>query len=160
MRLEVVVDAAPERVGPEIALDHPQHRRALFVRDGVERLVDLRRRVDGLMHRMGRRQRVEGQGPLVVERLVDGDVPVGPDGGERTAFHPVGEALVQPDVVPPLHRHEIAEPLVGHLVREDGRNALARGERRVLRIDEEVAFAVENGRRVLHRAGGEVGLRD
>src|SRR5438105_10293147 len=39
------------------------------------------------------------------------------------AAHPGSKTFVQPNVVPPCHRHEIAEPLVSHLVRcylEDG----------------------------------------
>ena len=35
----------------------------------------------------------------------------------RLVFHPGGEALVQPQIVPPGHGDEITEPLVSHFVR-------------------------------------------
>ena len=39
-------------------------------------------------------------------------------------LHPRGEALVEPQVVPPVHGHQVAEPLVGELVDDHLRNAL------------------------------------
>ena len=36
---------------------------------------------------------------------------------DRLARHPCGKAFIEPDVVPPLHRDQIAEPLMRHLVR-------------------------------------------
>ena len=47
------------------------------------------------------------------------DVEIGAPGLPDAEAHPVGEALVQPDVVPPGRGDEIAEPLVGELVRDD-----------------------------------------
>ena len=131
VRLQIGVHAFPERLRADVALDHAQHRRAFLIRDRVERLVDLRRRVDAGMDRTRGLERVEAERRLILERLVDGDVPVGPPRGERVVGHPGGEPLVQPDVVPPRHRHEIAEPLVRHLVRQNRRDVLARGDRRV-----------------------------
>jgi len=43
----------------------------------------------------------------------------------------------QPQVVPPRHRDEIAEPLVRRLVRDDARDADLLGERRDLVVDEQ-----------------------
>ncbi len=157
MRLKISVDAFAERVRPEVVLDHAQHRRALVVRDGVEGLVDLRGRVDGRVHGPCRLQRVEPERSLVHDGFVDRDVPLGPHGCQRAIFHPVGEAFVQPDVVPPLHRDEIAEPLMRHLVREHRGDALADSQRGVLRVDEKIALAIEDRRRVFHRARREVG---
>ena len=82
------------------------------------------------------------------------------DGGERLVLHPGREALVQPDVVPPGHRHEIAEPLVRHLVRQNRPDLLARVDRGCLGVGQQIVLAVEDRRRVLHRAGREVGHRD
>ena len=56
VRLEVGVDALAERLGPDVALQHAQYRRALLVGDTVERLVDLGRRLDVGMHRARRLQ--------------------------------------------------------------------------------------------------------
>ena len=38
-------------------------------------------------------------------------VPVVIDAVEGEVHESVGEALVEPEVVPPLHRHHVAEPL-------------------------------------------------
>ena len=118
VRLQVRVDAFPERLGADVALDHAQHRRALLVGDGVERFVDLAGRLDAGVNRARRLQRIEVERRLVLERFVDRDVPFGLPRGQRTVRHPGREPFVQPEVVPPLHRHQIAEPLVRHLVRD------------------------------------------
>ncbi len=39
-------------------------------------------------------------------------------------LHPVGEPFVEPQVVPPRHGHQVAEPLVRDLVRGNGENVL------------------------------------
>ena len=93
-------------------------------------------------------------------RFVDRHVPVGVRGGERLVRHPRGESLVQPDVVPPRHRDEIAEPLMRHLVREHRFDRLAHRHRRRLLVGQQVGFAVEDRRGVLHGAGREVGHGD
>ena len=76
-----------------------------------------------------------------------------------TQRHEGGEGLVQPDAVPPAHRHEVAEPLVRELVRDDVGDVLELGLGRVLGIDEQQRFAVGDQAGVLHRALREVGDR-
>ena len=51
--------------------------------------------------------------PLRVQRFLD------------LAFHPGRETLVEPQIVPPVHGDEIAEPLVRHFVRDGGKHAPA-----------------------------------
>ena len=80
-------------------------------------------------------------------------------GLDRLGLHPGGEALVQPDVVPPLHRDQIAEPLVGDLVRQDLGDVGA-GCDRGFGVGEQQRLAIENRRGVLHRARREVGHSD
>ncbi len=41
-------------------------------------------------------------------------------------LHEAGEALVEPEVGPPLHGHQVAEPLVGRLVAHHQRNIFLR----------------------------------
>ena len=130
VRLQVRVDACAERFGADVALDHAQDRRALLVRDGVERLVDLRGRVGVGVNGTCGSQRVEPERRAILPGFVDSDLPFRMERGERLVGHPRGESFVQPDVVPPRHRHEVAEPLVRHLVRHDGRDVLARRHRR------------------------------
>ena len=54
----------------------------------------------------------------------------------RGAFraHPGGEPFVEPQIVPPGHRHKIAEPLMRHLVREHFVDVLLRLRRGIFRI--------------------------
>ena len=71
-----------------------------------------------------------------------------------------GERLVQPDVVPPRERREVAPPHVGQLVRDRahaGLQAVRRGPRR---IDCEQIEAVRDRAGIFHRAGGEIGDAD
>ena len=44
----------------------------------------------------------------------------------RLGLHPAGKALVEPEVVPPGHGDEVAEPLVRHLVGDDAEDAAPR----------------------------------
>ncbi len=50
---------------------------------------------------------------------------------------PRRERLVEPDVVPPRGRHQVAEPLVRDLVRADVRGAVAEARRRRVRLREQ-----------------------
>ena len=49
---------------------------------------------------------------------------------------------------------------MGNLVRDDGRHALLRSERRTDRVDEQAPLAKDDGAHVLHRAGREVRYGD
>ena len=69
-----------------------------------------------------------------------------------------GERLVQPEVVPPAHRDEIAEPHVGELMEHHlaAHEALRVGGR----VAEEQAVVQRHGAHVLHGAGVELGHED
>ena len=56
----------------------------------------------------------------------------------RRAFrsHPRRESFIQPEIVPPRHRHQIAEPLVGDFVGDDFINPLLCCDRRILRVEQ------------------------
>ncbi len=64
------------------------------------------------------------------------------------------ERLVEPQVVPPLHRHEIAEPHVRHLVQDGLGAALVRRPGHL--AAEDVVLQERHGSRVLHRARVEL----
>ncbi len=89
------------------------------------------------------------------DRLID--VPFRMHGCDGLVFHPGGEAFVEPDVVPPLHGDKIAEPLVGHFVRDDDGDLLLGIDRGSFWIDEQRGFAIGDGAEVFHGAGFEVG---
>ena len=58
---------------------------------------------------------------------------------------------------PPLHRNEIAKPLVRYFVRDHQCDPLAVLRGRMLGIDEKRALAIGNRAPVFHRAGGKIG---
>ena len=43
---------------------------------------------------------------------------------DGVVLHEGGEALVEPEVAPPVHGHQVTEPLVGNLVGHDCRHRL------------------------------------
>ena len=128
-----------------------EHRRALGVGDHVE--VDLDRVEVGVVRgdRVGARQLV-----LAVAGLLAGIGEAGPGLGELGRLDlgvvagPLGERLVEPEVVPPLHRDQVAEPHVGHLVQDHRAAELV--ERGVLAAAGEVLVAQRHAAGVLHRA--------
>ena len=70
----------------------------------------------------------------------------------RAARHPRSESFVEPQVVPPAHRDQVAEPLMRDLVRGDVEDALLvrlRGDRR---IEQHRVLEREDRAPVLHRA--------
>ena len=110
------------RVADEI-VELLEHGRRLVVDDRavvalglveiVERLPE-RARAGGLVHRVRRRLVAE------VERLPR--VGIGLELGERLGRHERREPFLEPEVVEPAHRDQVAEPLVRDFV-QDGREA-------------------------------------
>ena len=76
---------------------------------------------------------------------------------QRLAFHPGGKAFIQPDVIPPLHGDQVAEPLVRHLVRYHGANFLIGKVGSVLFVDQQQSAPEGNSGGILHRSRGKVG---
>jgi hypothetical protein len=74
-------------------------------------------------------------------------------GGDRR--RPLGERLVEPEVVPPLHGHEVAEPHVRQFVQDRDDAALLDGVGHL--AAEDVRLGERHGPGVLHRAGVELG---
>ncbi len=88
------------------------------------------------------------------------DVPLRMHGGDGLVLHPGGKALVEPEVVPPLHGDQVAEPLVSHLVRDDQGDFFLCADGCGLGIDQQRGLAVGDGAEVFHCAGFEVGQGD
>ena len=86
--------------------------------------------------------------------------PLRPERVGALHLHERGEGFVEPDAVPPLHRHQVAEPHVGELVVDDVGDVLQLGLRRPLGIDEQQHLAERDAAEVLHRAEREVGNGD
>ena len=117
---------APPPVLRQEDAQHAQDGAALVVGDGVELRVHLMGRVH-LPAAQGARtlQGIEVQGAGEVVRREELEVRVTRlrDVGAHVLHHRC-EALVQPQVVPPLHSDEVPEPLVGHLVGDHNGHAL------------------------------------
>ena len=148
MPLQVDAHSAPELLGAEVLLQHPQHGRALLVGEDVEHRLGLagrrhreldRARAPETVHRQGRRaRRAEGDPPLPL-RLPRID---------RQHLHERREGLVQPETVPPRHGHEVAERHVGDLVGDHVGDALELVVGGRLLVDQEERREVRDGEEV------------
>ncbi len=153
---EVAADPGQEVVDADVGHELLEHRRTLGVGDPVE--VDLHRRDVGDVgrDRVGGGELVLPVGPGLVQlgERGPGRRPAGrlglADGGG-----PGGEGLVQPQVVPPAHGDQVAEPHVRHLMQDRVGPDLPRevGDPR----PEDVVLQERHGARVLHRARLELG---
>ena len=153
---EVEPQARQELVLPDVGDQLLEDARALGVGDAVE--VDL----DGLQvgdvrgDGVGRGQLVLAVGPRLLD-VGERRPRVAVLGGLGLAddARPGGERLVEPQVVPPAHGHEVAEPHVRHLVQHGLGAALVEvaGDAAA----EDVVLEERHGADVLHRAGVELG---
>src|SRR6266704_6846262 len=116
MGCDVSLYAASERVLAQELLEHAEHRRALLVRQGVEHLFRFSRRTDLRADRPRRGECIHAEWRLLVPDEFRPGTPVRAPVVHDLAGEPRGERLVQPQIVPPLHRDEIAEPLVDDLM--------------------------------------------
>ncbi len=155
--LEVGAHALEEGVLADVGHQLLEHRGALGVGDAVEVDLDVLQVVDLGHDRVGGRQLVLPVRPGL-HLVGEGGPGVGPPGAGRLGLADRlgvgGERLVQPEVVPPLHGDEVAEPHVGELVQDRRGAGLVRGVGHL--GPEHVLVAQGDGARVLHRAGVEL----
>ncbi len=100
-----------------------------------------------------------GPGLALVGEGDPGGGVAGAGADQAVGAHEVGEGLLQPQVVPPAHGHQVAEPHVRHLVQDDVGPALVGGVGDLRAEDELLAEGDAAG--VLHRADvvlGDKGL--
>ena len=123
MLLQIAGHAAAELLGPDPQLEHADHRRALLVGDGVEGGGDVALTLDRLADAAGGEQPILAHGVVRLAHALGGLSPRRVEGLHRLRAHPVGECLVEPEIVPPGHGHHVAEPEVRELVRFHRRGA-------------------------------------
>ena len=147
--------------GHELLETHPgdellEHRAALGVGDAVEVDLNILEVVDGRDDGVGGRQLVLAVGPGLLHG-VEGRPGLVPFSGlsSREGRCPLGKRLIEPEVVPPLHGDEVAEPHVGELVEDRDDPALLDGVGH-LRA-EDVGLRERDRARVLHGARVELG---
>ena len=133
-------------------LKHRQHHLAFLVGDAVPdggQLV-------GVAHRLG--NAAGGRQPVsahrLLARLLHGGVPApaGMQLGGDAVAQPGGKGFIQPDVVPPGRRHQVAKPLVGQLMRGDGHVFALELRRLGGRVGQQHGGSVGDQAGVFHRA--------
>ena len=136
-RVEILTHAAPEPFFADPAFEHADDRCALLISDVIEGVEYVATRGDRLADPPRRSERV---GVDCLRALID---PSGTAivGRSPLVHHLLGdprrERFVQPNVVPPRGRDEIAEPLVRHFVRADIGRTAAESWRRGIRLREQ-----------------------
>src|SRR5258708_19918144 len=102
---------------------------------------------------MRRPARILREGRFLPQRMEEARAPARVEALGGLPRHPRGEALVQPQVVPPGHGDEVAEPLVRDLMRDDAVGRLLLAQRISVRVVEEAALVVGDRPPVFHRSG-------
>ena len=170
MRGHVAPDAVAKSIFAEKTFEHEQERLAFAVGDVVKGTVCFHFIRDRLLNRMSCRSCIALHGQFLGDTgatrriarniFLQPDFPLGVE--TRGAFrpHPGGETFVQPKIVPPRHRHQIAEPLVRGFVGDHFVNALPCSGRRFLRIEKQHRFKISDAAPVFHRAAKSAGNGD
>ncbi|CAB4925472.1 unannotated protein [freshwater metagenome] len=157
MRAKVVAGRSEKGVGTDERPQLLEHARALGVGDAVEVELGCLEVGDVGDDRVSGGKLVLQIGPRL-SAVRETDPGIGEPGGfgRRVRTHVVGERLLEPQIVPPLHRDEVAEPHVRHLVQNRVRPSLVLGFG--CRRTEYVRFGERDETGVLH--GTEVVFGD
>mmetsp|Transcript_104110 Transcript_104110/g.293600 ORF Transcript_104110/g.293600 Transcript_104110/m.293600 type:complete len:341 (+) Transcript_104110:1440-2462(+) len=154
---EISRQTLPEVLGAEQRVDHPHDAASLGIGDRVKHLFDLLSPLDGHLNRVAIAEAVEFKRPaLLVNNKRLPKLPARLKLVRCKGLHPIGEALVEPEVVPPRHCHEVAEPLMGELVRYHDADSLLLGHGRSLEVAQEVHLTIRHQAPILHRSGREI----
>jgi hypothetical protein len=149
MMLQILANAAAERLFADPGLEHADDRRALLVGDRIECVENVAALSNRLANAAGRSE------PVLLDRVgarvdaLGAAFIAGLPGIDGFFCEPRGECLVQPDVVPPRRRHQVAEPLMRDLVRGDAHERMAERRRRRPGLQQN-GPAVRDHARVLH----------
>ena len=137
---------------------HSDNRCALTVADGIKKLAYFSRVFNFLLNGVGVLESVQAQSPVGVHIDELGPhLPFREGPIHRLGAHPGGETLVEPQVVPPLHSDQVAEPHMGHFVGYHLSDSLPGARRGVIRVHQQSGFPISDAAPVFHRSGGKVG---
>ena len=154
---KVAVESLLEGLLAQEGLQHPESGAALAVADGVEELPDLRGILHPGLNWVGVSEPVQAEtGIGVLEDELGPHIPLRVLVVDGLVAHPGGEALVEPQVVPPLHCHQVSEPHVRHLVGHHLHDSLPGRRRGVLGVVEQGGLTIGDCAPVLHCARREV----
>ena len=149
---EVRPDTGEELVDADPGCQLLEHRPALRVGDAVEVHLNVFEVADLGDDGVGGGELVLAVGPGLLHRI-ERRPGLGPLGGlgRRNRRSPLGERLVEPEIVPPLHGDEVTEPHVGKLVEDRDDAALLDGIRHL--AAEDVHLGEGDCSRILHGSG-------
>ena len=160
VRAQVLVYSLTEALFAEVLLQHSQQRSTLLVGEHVEHAVA----VGGCPHleldRAGAGERIDFERIGTLEAEVGPAFPIGSEHLDRHHFHERREGFVEPDAIPPTHRHQIAEPHMGKLVAHHVGHQLLLVLGARLRVEQQQRLAVGDAPEILHRSSRKIGQRD
>ena len=122
--LQVTADSVAVDIGPEVELQHAQHRTTLFVGEEVEHALGVFGGDDFEFNWSRGVEAIHLEGHVTEGAKADPDFPFGTEGVEAGVSHEGGEGLVEPDALPPFHGDEVTKPHVGDFVGDDFGDAL------------------------------------
>ena len=115
---QVLVQAREEGVATHVGDQLTQHGGALGVGDAVEVDLDVGQVADLGRDRVGGGQLILLEAPVLADHESRPAFGVLGGLGQSQVAHELGEGLVEPQVVPPLHGDQVAEPHVRQLVQD------------------------------------------
>ncbi len=156
---QIVPHAIAKDGRTEMLFEHPQDGRALFIGQHIEHGIGIFRSPDRIFDGPGAVQPVDGKGGGARDREGIPPLPFGLPGIHRRHLHERREGFIQPEPVPPGHRHQIPEPHMGVFVGHDVGDPLHLRMRRAVPVDQQRRLAERDGPEIFHGARGEIGDR-
>jgi hypothetical protein len=158
--LQVFPQPLPEPLLTHDRLQLAHHDRRLVVNDIAVHLPGLVEVGQDLANRVGTPGAVDtAGGRVVVHQEIQGVIDLGKPGVNHLVRHEIGENLLGPDIVEPLHGHQVTEPHMRSFMGDKlGPGKLIR-QRRIL-IEKQAGGPVLNCTDVLHTAVLETGQQD
>ena len=108
----------------------------------------------------GVRQRIRVESAAGLAHVIEFEIPFRLPRLNRLARHPCGETLIEPNIVPPFHGNQVAEPLVSHLMSDHRCDLLFHIDGALLVVDQENDFAKRDTAGIFHRARGKIRQAD